>query len=652
MATFFLFSRQQESAMFARAAKYSIVLLLVCLVFLPAVGLAQGPPIISLGSKNPGSSAAGAVPLGDLEIFVRGLNGAPIDGMVVVTLSSAKGGVYQQATAMAGHVQFHGVAPSRYTVQAVASGFENAVQEFDATGVGTTMVNVEMRPISVAVSGFPILTPKAQKELGKALDALRANKPADARGHLDAAQRLAPNHPEVNYLFGIYWEQLGDWVQTKSSFAKAIDAYPKYARALLSLSEVLLHENKPAEALTYLNRSVEAEPSAWGTHALLADAYFRMGAFNKAIEHAERALELGHGQAALVQPLLARALAERGDKDRATSVLERYLKDYPGDAKARKQLESLKTPQVAVSLNDAGSAPLNIEPLVMAETAAVLPPASIWLPPSVDEKVPPVEPGAVCALNEVVRKAGNQVREFIRNVDRFTATESLVHESIDKWGLASSPEKRKFDYVVSIGEVRPGLLNVQEYRHSGSSQAEFPDGVITNGLPSLVLIFHPYNVGSFELTCEGLARWNGGLAWQVHFRQRPDKPNNVRSYKVGLNGSSYPIALKGRAWIEADNYQVVRLETDLVAPMPEIRLAADHTAIEYGPVNFRERKVDMWLPQSAEVYYDWRGRRIHRRHSFSQYLLFSVDDQQRIFAPKSEDPAFPSTPADPTKPSR
>jgi hypothetical protein len=90
----------------------------------------------------------------------------------------------------------------------------------------------------------------------------------------------------------------------------------------------------------------------------------------------------------------------------------------------------------------------------------------------------------------------------------------------------------------------------------------------------------------------------------------------------------------------------------LVAPMPEIRLAADHTAIEYGPVNFRERKVDMWLPQSAEVYYDWRGRRIHRRHSFSQYLLFSVDDQQRIFAPKSEDPAFPSTPADPTKPSR
>jgi hypothetical protein len=225
-----------------------------------------------------------------------------------------------------------------------------------------------------------------------------------------------------------------------------------------------------------------------------------------------------------------------------------------------------------------------------------------------------------------------------------------MHESIDKWGLASSPERRKFDYVVSIGEVRHGFLNVEEFRRSGSSQAGFPDGVITNGLPAMILIFHPYNIESFDLTCEGLARWNGGLAWQVHFRQRADKPNTVRSYKLGLNGKSYAIALKGRAWIAADSFQVVRLETDLVAPVPEIRLIADHTAIDYTPVHFTERKVDMWLPQNAEVYYDWRGRRSHRRHSFSEYLLFSVDDKQRISTPKVEEPAATDSSTEPTKP--
>jgi hypothetical protein len=215
---------------------------------------------------------------------------------------------------------------------------------------------------------------------------------------------------------------------------------------------------------------------------------------------------------------------------------------------------------------------------------------------------------------------------------------------MNKWGVASSPEKRKFDYVVSIQEIRSGDLGVEEYRNGGGMAAEFPNGIITNGLPSLVLIFHPFYAPNYEMKCEGLGRANGGPAWQVHFRQNPAKPILNRAYKIGLNGPSYPVALKGRAWISSENYQILRIETDLVAPIPEIRLVAEHTAIEYGSVNFRQGNVNLWLPQSAEVYFDWKGRRIHRRHSFSDYLLFAVDDRQRIAAPKDTDAAPDSGP--------
>jgi len=92
--------------------------------------------------------------------------------------------------------------------------------------------------------------------------------------------------------------------------------------------------------------------------------------------------------------------------------------------------------------------------------------------------------------------------------------------------------------------------------------------------------------------------------WQVHFRQRPDKPNTIRGYQIGENGPSYPVALRGRAWIAADSYQIMRMETDLIAPLPEIRLFTDHTVVEYGPVRFKSRNVEMWLPQSAELYSD------------------------------------------------
>jgi len=101
--------------------------------------------------------------------------------------------------------------------------------------------------------------------------------------------------------------------------------------------------------------------------------------------------------------------------------------------------------------------------------------------------------------------------------------------------MASTPEKRKFDYLVSVQEVTPGSLNVDEYRsNSNHAAVDFPGGIETRGLPALVLIFHPYNVGSFEMSCEGLTHWNGKQAWQVHFRQRSDKPNRIRAYRLGL----------------------------------------------------------------------------------------------------------------------
>jgi hypothetical protein len=94
------------------------------------------------------------------------------------------------------------------------------------------------------------------------------------------------------------------------------------------------------------------------------------------------------------------------------------------------------------------------------------------------------------------------------------------------------------------------------------------------------------------------------------------------------------------------------LETDLVKPYPEIRLAAEHTSIVYGPVRFRSKDVKMWLPQQAEVYFDWRGMRVHRRLNFTNYSLFSVDTMQKINPPKQAEAIAPdsSAPPAPVKP--
>jgi len=581
------------------------------------------------------------------EIYVRGPKGEPVDRPAVVTLFRAGGQAYAQDTTKAGFVKFVHVPYSEFTVQVVAPGFQTATKRFEVKGSGAVTVILGLQPLeaeeAAASVGFYALSPKAQKDVSKALEALRTNKPSAALSHLQAAQRNAPNNAEIEYLFGVYSSQMNDQVQAKSHWLKTIELNPQHLSALLSIGQDLLHDNKPAEAAPYLARAVEAAPASWRAQALLAEACVVLGRSDDAVEHAQRAIELGHDRAAAAELVLVRVHVENQEIGQAIFMLEGYVKTHPADKDTSQYLERLKNPQLNTAGNSAAAAgDLN----VVASVADALPVPSSWMPPDVDSSMPAVEPGATCALDDVIKNAGQRLDDLVRDVDRFTATESLLHESINRNGMASPPENRKFNYVVSIQEVQHGYLNVEEYRSSGNTPAEFPDGVATNGLPALVLIFHPYNAINFEMTCEGLARWNGGLAWQVHFKQRTDKPNTIKRYRIGVAGPSYPVALKGRAWISADNYQIVRLETDLVSPVPEIRLVADHSDIEYGPVNFKQANVNMWLPRSADVYYVWKGRRIHRRHSFSMYMLFGVEDKQKITVPKVDDAAVVTGPSD------
>ena len=622
---------------FATSCRHFLVVFAIC--FLPSTVMAQFPE---------GSSAS-------LTVYVQGPDGAPVDELAIVELTNLTGRFRQQSTTRSGTAEFTGLPGDSYNLSVVAVGFQRATEQFQLGDGGPNLITVRLQlesqghPAAFS-AGPPVLAPHAKKELGQALEAMRSGKLPEAQTHLAVAYRLAPADPEVNYVFGLYYAQANDWSNAKSYWEKVLSLYPKHFGALLSMGTVLLRENQPVDAETFLKRALDAEPSSWRAHALLAEAYLREGFLDDSIQEAQRAVELGHGRAAAVEPLLARAFAKRGDTAQAIQILTNYLKENPLDARARQQLDGLqaRVPGDAPAVT-ADPPP---DPSVSAVSTLLVPP-STWLPPDVDETVPPVEPGVACDLKAVLHSAGKRVEEFVRDVDRFTATESITYQSINKWGLPSPTETFQFDYLVSIQQSGTRLLNVEEYRPPRShAPTHYPDGVKPSGLPALMLIFHPYYSDNFEMTCEGLAHRNSGLAWQVHFRQKTNSPNTIRVYRLSQNGPSHSAALKGRAWIAADSFQIVRLETDLVAPLPQIRLLADHAAVEYGPVKFRAANADMWLPQTAEFYYDWLGRRGHRVQRFTNYMLFSVSDKQHLSTPKAQNTDASDNPASDTVPNR
>jgi len=259
------------------------------------------------------------------------------------------------------------------------------------------------------------------------------------------------------------------------------------------------------------------------------------------------------------------------------------------------------------------------------------PEAALWPPLDVDKVIPPVASARPCSLPAVLARAGSRIRELTLNVDRFTATEVVQHQRVDGAGKLQPPEVRKFDYIVSMAQSPGGFVRVDEYRnHAGLDQ--FPDHIATLGTPALVMVFHPNYVTAFQVTCEGLGQWRGNPAWQVRFEE--DRKSKFSLSTMEIDHQSFPLRLRGRAWILADSYQVARLETDLAEEIPQIHLRLQHQEIEYRPVPVPENKSEIWLPSSTDLYMDFHGHRFYRRHSFTDIELFSVKVQQTIGDPK------------------
>jgi hypothetical protein len=256
-----------------------------------------------------------------------------------------------------------------------------------------------------------------------------------------------------------------------------------------------------------------------------------------------------------------------------------------------------------------------------------------WQPVGIDDTRLSVASGVSCPYEKVIDGSGQRVKELVDNVARFSAVEDLLHQRLNGLGNPTRTETRKFNYVATISEPEPGFLSVDEYRAERLLLAGFPDHIASSGFAVLALVFHPHMRDTFEMKCEGLGDWHGQPTWLVHFQQRDDRPNHIHAYKVGSN--VYPVGLKGRAWITADTFHIVRIESELVKPKPEIQLLAEHQIVEYGPIPFQKKNAVLWLPKSAEIYFDFRKHRLYRRHSFNHYMLFSVDTDEKRKEPKA-----------------
>ena len=626
-----------------RLWQLSLLLLLLGSAVLGASGQ-HGDVFNNIGSttsSSPGYENRGGTLL-RITVFAETTR-TKLDRQSLVKLSNTTSHIITwQTTDERSEVGFGDLPLGHYEVEVSAVGYRAATKEFQALSSFTPInleIALEKDPAAVQLNISEGMPPKARKEAKHGVSALKSGKWDEANKRLGAAYKLAPEDPDVNFLLGYLYFQKKDFSRAANFLGSATNLSPHNVQALTLLGRLSLQQEDYGRAVSNLEKAVLTDSDYWVAHDLLAASYLKQQKYDKARDEAQLAISKGKGGATASQLVLGQALVNLGQRQEGIQALKDFVAatpKNPGVPQVKALIAQLETAPVPTNASAAnvslpGPAVTGVDPLIAAAepTFSVRP----WQPAAIDLNKPSVAANVSCPA-DIAGMIGKRVEEFVDDVSRIAAIEHLLHEQLDEMGDAITKETRTFNYVASFTESKQGSIAVDEYRQEHLGLADFPDQISSSGFATLALVFHPKMQDSFEMVCEGLGELRGQPTWMVHFKQREDRPAQMHDYRVG--GELYSLKLKGRAWITADKFQIVRIESELVNPVPQIRLAGEHQVVEYGPVPFAKKKVQLWLPQSAEIYLDFRRHRYYRKHSFDHYMLFAVDAEEKRKAPAAE----------------
>ena len=524
----------------------------------------------------------------------------------------------------------------KYVISVIAVGYISGSLEIDVLSPVRQEVDIVLHrdPAAVTLNEASGLMPaKARKEARRAVSLLKSGDLKNAEKRLKAAYASAPSNADLNFLLGYLYFQENDYAQAGTYLGTAANLSPHSAQTLTLLGRTKLALKSYPEAQSVLEQAILVDSEDWLPHDLLANTYLYQREYSKARDEAQIAVakgaRAGKNPSSASQLTLGQALIGLGKKDEGIEALRRFLKESPPENMVEPVRALIKKVGEGDQAPAAGLATTTSPDPLMAVPKLVLS-MQTWRPPDIDDVKPALEPGLTCSRAEVLAGAGQRVQELVRDINRFSVDEDLLHKSLDGAGLSTRAETRKYNYAATISS-KPGSISIEDYSVDRVPQSGYPDGIGSTGFITLALVFHPEMQGDFDFDCEGQSTWSGKPTWLVHFRQRPDRPNRIQDYTVA--GQTYRVDLKGRAWISSDTSQIVHIEADIINPMHDIQMLSEHQVVEYGPVPFAKKNATVWLPRNVEIYFDIHKRRYYRHYTFDHYMLFDVDASDKVKLP-------------------
>jgi tetratricopeptide (TPR) repeat protein len=272
-------------------------------------------------------------------------------------------------------------------------------------------------------------------------------------------------------------------------------------------------------------------------------------------------------------------------------------------------------------------------------------------PSSLTEGLEPAEDQS--QLSSILDAVGAKILEMTKSFPNTSSLEEIHQEKLGHKGAVTNAQNQKFRYLCMVPSESwgPGFM---EYRADPAGNMASPIGLtegfmLTKGFASAAFIFHPTYRSESTFRYLGRQTLSGRVTFVLAFAQIPGKAHF--SGKFRQEHTTITTLSQGAAWIDTTTHQVIRLHTDLLTPLPELRLEGEATNIDFKEVHFKSLAGALWLPEEVTVTLDWNGKVLRNTHHYSDFRIFNVDASDKVGTPKvsakssEEAPALTITPA-------
>jgi hypothetical protein len=143
---------------------------------------------------------------------------------------------------------------------------------------------------------------------------------------------------------------------------------------------------------------------------------------------------------------------------------------------------------------------------------------------------------------------------------------------------------------------------------------------ISQGFASSWVHFYPRNRPQSAFRYLGEQKMDGHRTLVLAFAQKPESVTSPMRFLY--EGKNVPVFLQGVAWVDASDFHIWRLRTDLLSPLLEFSLHRLTADIQFKPTRVEQISSLISLPSEVKVTTVVSGSTLQEIHTYADYRLF------------------------------